>query len=184
MTSVSGCAVSRFFILAFCLTACLVVAQSVQAQGTYTVVHSFAGKPTDGAFANGELAQDTAGNFYGTTQQGGADNLGTVFKLEPGGVVTTVYAFGSGNAGANPEGGLLLDTDGNLFGTTTSGGPGGGVGTVFRLEPNGTVKSLHTFSINDDAGPPSSRLVTNNGYLYGITSTGEARPVVAAPFLE
>src|ERR1700722_1501837 len=61
-----------------------------QAQ-TYTIVHSFAGKPNDGAFANGEVTQDSAGNFYGTTEEGGTDEDGSVFSIDPNGGVTTFF---------------------------------------------------------------------------------------------
>jgi uncharacterized repeat protein (TIGR03803 family) len=164
---------NRFLSAVVCLVAlCSVAARSAQAQ--YSVVYSFAGAPNDGAFANGELTQDAEGNFYGTTQRGGTGNGGTVFKLDSTGAVTILGSLGAANVnvGVLPEGGLLLDTEGNFYGTTTSGGPGGGEGTVFRLSPSNTLKSLHTFGYGNSGGGPFSRLVTRNGYLYGIAANG------------
>ncbi|HKS71431.1 MAG TPA: choice-of-anchor tandem repeat GloVer-containing protein, partial [Ktedonobacterales bacterium] len=73
------------------------------------------------------------GNFYGTTRTGGADNDGTVFKITPAGVETVIYSFtGGASDGAAPAAALIQGSDGNLYGTTTAGGPSG-YGTVFVL---------------------------------------------------
>src|SRR5271155_23420 len=82
-----------------------VASLSADAQ-SYTIVHSFAGPPNDGAFANGDLIQDTAGDLYGTTYNGGAFNYGTVFKLDQSGGVTILHSF-TGHDGSSPRGGLL-----------------------------------------------------------------------------
>jgi len=149
---------------------CLVAARPAQAQ-TYTVLHSFTGAPSDGAFANGELVQDAAGNLYGTTSEGGTHNDGTVFKLDPGGVVTILHSFDFANDGVQPAGGLLLDAKGNLYGTTPEGGHGG-QGTVFRIDTDDVFKTLYSFKGGSDGGWPRSRLVTINGDLYGTTTLG------------
>ena len=151
----------------------LLTTVAAQAQ-TYSVVYSFAGAPNDGAFANGELTQDSAGNFYGTTVRGGVGNSGTIFELDASGVESTLQSFGASNvnAGGLPEGGLLLDTQGNLYGTTAQGGPGGGAGTVFKFATNNTLKALHSFGFGEDGSQPESRLVTINGDLYGVTLDG------------
>jgi uncharacterized repeat protein (TIGR03803 family) len=162
----------RFGIVLCLVFVCFLATLAGHAQ-TYTIVHSFAGAPNDGAFANGELTQDSAGNFYGTTVRGGVGNSGTIFELDASGVESTLQSFGASNvnAGGSPEGGLLLDTQGNLYGTNTGGGPGGGAGTVFKFATN-TLKSLHTFGFGEDGGQPRSRLVTINGDLYGVTLDG------------
>jgi uncharacterized repeat protein (TIGR03803 family) len=132
-----------------------------QAQ-TYTIVHSFAGKPNDGAFANGEVTQDSAGNFYGTTEEGGTDEDGSVFKMDAGGEVTILYSFTDGSDGRAPQAGLLLDTQDNLYGTTQE--------AVFRLSPeNDAFKTIHMFGIGNDGGGTRSRMVTNKGDLYFVT---------------
>jgi uncharacterized repeat protein (TIGR03803 family) len=151
---------------AICLVAlCFIVAGSAKAQ--YSVVHNFAGTPNDGAFPNGELIQDAAGNLYGTTDEGGAGNNGAIFRLDTDGVITILNDLTSDAGGGRPEGGLLRDEVGNFYGTT-SFDPGG----VFRLDVNNSLKSLHAFGIGDDGGNPISRLVTINGDLYGVTTEG------------
>jgi uncharacterized repeat protein (TIGR03803 family) len=101
--------------------------------GTFTLLHTFDG--TDGTYPTGALIQATDGNFYGTTQYGGAYNQGTIFKVTPTGTVTTLYSFcpqAHCNDGANPYAGLILGSDGVFYGTTFNGG-GGNDGTVFSL---------------------------------------------------
>ena len=100
--------------------------------GTETVLHSFAGQSAgDGSDPSGSLLLGSDGNFYGTTQAGGSDNDGTVFKMTPAGVETVVYSFTGGSSdGAGPAAALIQGSDGNLYGTTTGGGPSG-YGTVF-----------------------------------------------------
>ena len=110
--------------------------------GTETVLYRFAGG-SDGSLPTGRLVFDKAGNLYGTTLYGGGSNCdygcGTIFKLTPAGVETVLYRFTGGADGANPVGGLVLDAQGNLYGTTEAGGRSGcggrGCGTVFRLTP-------------------------------------------------
>jgi uncharacterized repeat protein (TIGR03803 family) len=103
-------------------------------RGTLTTLHSFCpqGACTDGAYPQGgQLVLATDGNFYGTTYLEGANDAGTVFKITPGGKLTTLYAF-AGTDGASPLGALVQDTNGNLYGTTAAGGAYGD-GTVFSL---------------------------------------------------
>ncbi len=114
----------------------------VTPSGEERVLYSFcpAGEPPcpDGQGPLGGLVRDLYGNFYGTTQYGGASGeWGTVFKLTPGGVETVLYSFTFGADGVEPNGGLVLDRHGNLYGTTSAGGGSGcngfGCGTVFKL---------------------------------------------------
>lgn len=100
--------------------------------GTETILYAFAGGG-DGANPFAGLVQGSDGNFYGTTQNGGASNSGTVFKLTPSGAETMLHSFaGGGSDGATPYSGLVQGSDGNLYGTTNQGGPNG-YGTVFRV---------------------------------------------------
>ena len=156
--------------LAAAVVITLAVAQPSHAQ-TYTVIHNFANYPTDGAYPNGELVQDAAGNFYGTTQNGGASACGTVFKLDPAGVLTVLYSFSCLAGGDGPEGGLFRDTDGSFYGTT-SGGGAYGLGTVFKLDTNNVLTTLHNFQGGPDGARPSFRMVSVNGELYGTTLHG------------
>ncbi len=167
-----------------------------QSAWTLSVLHSFAGAP-DGATPAAGLALDKAGNLYGTTEAGGAFGdvqfaTGTVFKLtKPAGAgawsETILHSFkASKTDGASPTGELILDSAGNLYGTTDYGGSGieplpgfVGSGTAFELEKpvTGTTwKSviLHSFS-NDlfDGAIPAGRLVFDSaGNLYGLTAIG------------
>jgi uncharacterized repeat protein (TIGR03803 family) len=154
-----------------CLLALLfVAAPQVQAQ-TYTVIHSFAGAPNDGAFANGELVQDLAGNLYGTTNLGGSNDAGTIFMLDPSGVVTILHSFTDGDDGGHPQAGLIMDSAGNLYGTATTGGTNG-EGTVFELDTTKTLRVFFGFGLGDSGGGPWSRLVTIKGEFYGVASRG------------
>ena len=101
--------------------------------GIETVLYSFAGGTGDGSAPAAGLLQASDGNFYGTTKTGGANGVGTVFKLTPAGVETVIYSFTGGSSdGAGPAAALIQGSDGNLYGTTTAGGPSG-YGTVFVL---------------------------------------------------
>lgn len=104
--------------------------------GTETVLYSFTGKNGDGDLPLAGLIRDKAGNFFGTTTQGGGNGClagcGIVFKLAADGTETVLYAFGSGSLGAEPFAGLIEGAHGRLYGTTYKGGKYG-YGTVFRL---------------------------------------------------
>ncbi len=146
-----------------------------------SVAYSFAFKGTDGAVASTGLISDGAGNFYGTTSEGGGYDSGAAFKLAPanGGHWTEslVHNFGSGLDGATPAGGLILDNSGNFYGTTTAGGVHD-VGTVFEISPKQgggwTEQALHFFNLNGtDGGYPYSGVVFDaSGNLYGTTQAG------------
>ena len=145
--------------------------------GTETVLHSFAGYPKDGANPWAALIQDSAGNLYSTTELGGAHQLGTVFKLTKTGKETILHSF-KGNAhddGGKPEAGLILDKEGNLYGTTYmgNGNRSHGRGTVFKLERNGTATVLHSFTGGTDGEYPVAGLIRDTaGNLYGTTLAG------------
>src|SRR4029077_16535283 len=100
----------------------------------------------DGAQSLGALFQTTKGSFFGATFAGGDYNYGTVFRLTPNGTLTTLYSFcAQANCpdGGFPSAGLVQATDGNLYGTTYINGSGG-VGTIFRITPYGTLTTLYT----------------------------------------
>ncbi|MGO9256281.1 MAG: choice-of-anchor tandem repeat GloVer-containing protein [Bryobacteraceae bacterium] len=105
---------------------------TITSSGTLTTLYSFGTANGDGSDPLGGLVQATDGNFYGTTSQGGLNDLGTIFRITPGGTLTTLHSFNSSD-GANPGTTLLQAADGNLYGTTVSGGANG-LGTVFRLQ--------------------------------------------------
>ena len=154
----------------------------VSPDGTETVLHSFAGGPNDGASPYAGLVRDSAGNLYGTTFEGGANGLigggsGTVFEVSANGTETVLYSFGASSTdGFAPQGALVRDAAGNLYGTTYAGGTQGG-GTVFRLSLSGKETLLHSFaapgSVGGDGSSPEGNLVPDGaGSLYGSTPTG------------
>ena len=139
--------------------------------GKETVLYSFEGG-MDGLHPDGGLAIDPAGNLYGTTVYGGASNYGTVFEVDRSGTETVLHSFTGGTDGAYPYAGLILDSAGNLFGTT-SGGGGFNAGTVFEVDRTGKEVVLYTFSGGADGDGPEAGLARDAaGNLYGTTTDG------------
>ena len=95
------------------------------------------------------LIQATDGNFYGTTSSGGPSNSGTIFTITPSGDFAGPAHFSGSTDGAAPHAPLIQATDGNFYGTTSSGGASN-LGTVFRMAPSGTVTVLHAFTGGSD----------------------------------
>jgi uncharacterized repeat protein (TIGR03803 family) len=145
---------------------------AVDREGGESVVYSFTGG-SDGANPVGGVITDGAGNLYGTTKNGGDSSFGTVFELVAfGGGTKVLHTFTAGSDGANPEGSLVMDSDGNLYGTTLEGGALN-QGTAFKLPPKGKLKVLHSFDGNNDGRYPSSGLVRDgDGNLYGTNVGG------------
>jgi uncharacterized repeat protein (TIGR03803 family) len=146
-----------------------------------SVVFSFAGEE-GGEYPSTELVMDSAGSLYGTSVLGGDFGGGTVFQLTKSGDTwthTVLHSFRGGvNDGAQPYGGVTLDADGNLYGTTVEGGSGGacegGCGIAYKLTA-GTwnLSILHHFTGGADGSGPGAGLTFDaNGRLYGMTPTG------------
>jgi uncharacterized protein (TIGR03437 family) len=138
--------------------------------GALTTLYSFG--PNDGTLSAG-LIQATDGNLYGTTPEGGVYGNGTVFKITTGGTLTTLYSFEPGPNGYNPYGALIQAADGNLYGTTSMGGPTTG-GTVFKITPGGTLTTLYSLSAPDGYSPYGQLMQGNDGNFYGTTRFGGA----------
>ena len=147
----------------------------LDAAGAETVLYSFTGGP-DGGGPYAGLIRDAEGNLYGTTAFGGATGSGTVFKLDTAGTLTVLHTFTGGADGYNPYAGLIQDSAGNLYGTTTYGGSASktsGYGVVFKIDPAGTETVLYTFTGRDDGGQPFAGLFRDSaGNLYGTASSG------------
>ena len=140
--------------------------------GNFTVLHSFGGTGQDGAVPYAALIRDAAGNFYGTTMAGGRYRFGTVFKLDPAGNETVLYAFTGGADGQSPWANVVMDKNGNLFGTTAFGGVYGD-GTVFELDPTGKETVLHSFDSPIDGNAVIAPLILDSaGNLYGTADEG------------
>ena len=148
--------------------------------GTLTTLYSFCAQSgcTDGQFAGG-LIEAADGYLYGTTYGGGPYGGGTVFKITPGGKLTTIYGFcAQGSAcmdGNAPSASLVQAASGDFYGTTYGGGAYDS-GTIFKITPNGTLTTLYSFCPQagcPDGELPSKPLVqASNGDLYGITTAG------------
>ena len=181
-----------FAVVLACATA---LPTSAAAAWSEKVLHHFVKAP-DGEYPETGLVMDGKGNLYGATYVGGATDNGAIFELSPpatsGGSwkETVIYSFGGGNDGTNPSSALVLDANGNLFGTTEAGGggncasmgPGPGCGAVFELSPptkaggDWTETILHRF-INGAAGGadgnrPSNLIAGPDGRFYGTTGLG------------
>jgi uncharacterized repeat protein (TIGR03803 family) len=144
---------------------------------TFTALHSFNGAG-DGSQPSGGLIADQSGSLYGTTQFFGSKKSGTVFKLTPtksGYAFSVIYTFHGGNDGAYPLAGLIADTAGALYGTTSGGGTGK-QGTVFKLTPTRTgyaERIVYSFQGGSDgSGPAAALLAGANGSFYGTTLGG------------
>lgn len=142
---------------------------------TFTTLVNFAG--TNGAVPVAPLVQGFDGNFYGTTNGGGAHSYGTVFKLTPTGTLRTLYNFALTD-GSYPAVKLVQAANGSFYGTTNAGGPVAcpnsteGCGTVFKITPSGTLTTLHNFEGTDGYYPEAALIQGTDGNFYGATGQG------------
>jgi len=160
------------------------------AKATEKVLYRFTGG-ADGGSPSSSLVMDVAGNLYGTTGAGGdltqcsGGGCGTVFELQPSGngksQEKVLYAFQGGSDGSFPDGNLVFDAGGNLYGTTSDGGTSTncsteGCGTVFELSPNSngtwTKTVLYNFQNEPDGAFPAGLILDATGSLFGTTPRG------------
>ncbi len=132
--------------------------------GTLTTLYNFGLVATDGSHPSA-LIQATDGNFYGTTSFGGPMNAGTIFMMTPSGTLTTLYSFGEDSLGSDPTG-LIQASDGNFYGTTANGS------TVFKFTPMGQLIVLHAFTGPDGSSPTAGVIQATDGNFYGTTQYG------------
>jgi uncharacterized repeat protein (TIGR03803 family) len=154
--------------------------------GAFTSLYDFSSVPgCSGCVMPNGLIQGTDGNFYGTTGGGGANYGGSIFKITPSGVLTTLYSFCAGGDpctdGEGPKAALIQATDGNLYGTTYRGGASSAqcyettCGTVFTVDPTtGTLTTLHSFEYTDGGNSQAGLIQANDGNFYGTTAWGGA----------
>jgi uncharacterized repeat protein (TIGR03803 family) len=140
--------------------------------GGFSVPFTFNGNNGHNSVA--PLVQGSDGNLYGTAIQGGTNNIGVVFKITPiSGTMTVLYNFTGSGDGALPYGGLVLASDGNLYGTTSQATASSGCGTIFRIS-SGNFQTIFTFPSDGSLGcnPQTTLVQHTNGILYGDTNTG------------
>jgi uncharacterized repeat protein (TIGR03803 family) len=152
--------------------------------GAERTIYNFTGG-NDGKFPSPGLTQDSAGNLYGTTVEGGGTGCGgygcgIVYKVTPSGSETILHSFTGGTDGAEPNASPILDSAGNLYGTAIEGGnlcsinPGGtGCGTVWKIDTSGNFTVLYSFMGSTDGWYPEAGLVMDSsGNLYGDAGGG------------
>lgn len=159
-----------------------IVGGATETPGALVTLATFNGS-SNGRNPQGMLTIDDAGNIYGTTDRGGTDDLGTVFKIAGGataspGTLTTLAMF-SGTNGSRPiSGGIVIDDEGNLYGTTREGG-GSDFGTVYKIDGGatstpGSLTTVVTFDGTNGRQPQSALITDAAGNLYGTTVRGGA----------
>ncbi len=144
----------------------------ISADGSsFLTLVKFAG--SNGNAPSASLVDGGDGNFYGTTRYGGANGLGTIFRVSPAGSLSTVYSFGAAS-GTNPTATLVKGADGSLYGAAPSNGPNGR-GTVFRVTTGGALTVLHAFGTADGASYPAAVTLGADGSVYGTANSGGAK---------
>ncbi|HZM06165.1 MAG TPA: choice-of-anchor tandem repeat GloVer-containing protein [Candidatus Saccharimonadales bacterium] len=141
-----------------------------------TLIWSFAFNLTNGFYPLAGLVQGADGNFYGTTFEGGTNNIvnggnGTIFVINSNGVFTNLYSFKNGADGANPYASLAQGSDGNFYGTTYSGGTNS-EGAIFKITPRGVLTPLVSFNGTNGSYPEAALLLAADGNFYGTTFSG------------
>jgi uncharacterized repeat protein (TIGR03803 family) len=136
--------------------------------GALATLYNFCGKSNcpDGSDPYSALVEASDGNFYGTAYDGGANGVGTVFRITPGGDLTTIHSFDGGD-GDNPWAGLILGHDGSFYGTTYEGGKFGG-GTLFKITPEGSLVTVYSFD-SSEGYPAAGVIQASDGNFYGTT---------------
>jgi uncharacterized repeat protein (TIGR03803 family) len=150
--------------------------------GSFNTIYNFCSLPNcaDGSSPGAALIQATGGNLFGTTSAGGPvsgcdmANCGTIFKITPGGKLTTLYNFCSEPNcadGGQSGSGVIQGTDGLFYGSTTNGGANGD-GTLFKISSAGKLTVLHAFDDLDGAAARGALMQDTNGIFYGTTASG------------
>ena len=188
MLAKTGCILKELYtrfptpaLIVAVLTFALMIGNSQAFAATEKVLWSF-GAGGDGIGPSGGLVMDASGNFYGTTSGGGNNGIGTevgvIFKLTTAGQESVLWNFGLGNDGQSPTSGVILDSSGNLYGTTAEGGlyensDSDAGGTVFKLTTAGQESVLWNFGNGNDGHLAYPGLVVDaNGNFFGATAAG------------
>ena len=148
------------------------IVYQLDVKGHEKVLYSFTGiDDGDGANPSAGVIRDTNGNLYGTTANGGASDAGVVYELDATGHESVLHAFTGGADGANPSSGVVRDSAGNLYGTTSHGGAAN-AGVVYEIDATGQETVLYSFSGGTDGAGPNSLFRDTAGNLFGTTAGG------------
>lgn len=149
-----------------------------QYTGSLKTIHVFRDK-ADGEWPDQAPVTDASGNIYGTTHvQSGANFAGAIWKISSSGAFSVLHDMAGATDGFAPNSPLIVNADGYLYGTTASGGPSG-LGTVFRISPEGAFEVVHSFTGGTDGANPTGSLVSNaEGAIFGATQTGTVFKIV------
>jgi uncharacterized repeat protein (TIGR03803 family) len=142
----------------------------VTTSGTFTLLHSFSGGASDGAYPTGGFTLGTDGNLYGTTQMGGSGSQGVVFKMTTAGAVTVLHTFNAGTDGVFPWGPPILASDGNYYGTASGGEKNNGL--VYKITSTGTFTIVYKFDGTHGTYPIAPPTQGMDGLLYVPVSEG------------
>jgi uncharacterized repeat protein (TIGR03803 family) len=152
---------------------------SVTTAGTFNLLHTFIGDfggsapAPEGANPYSRLDVGPDGNFYGTTESGGASGYGVVFKMTPSGAITVLHDFTGGADDAGPTGRLIVGSDGLLYGTTSGGAVSNG--SVYRVKRDGTAfTTLYKLALDGTQGmrPAGGLKSMSDGNYYGVAQFG------------
>ncbi len=150
------------------------IGTTVVAQSKYAVKTLATFNNTNGSLPGGGLVMDAGGNLFGVTKSGGANNDGTVYEIAAGTHALNTVATFNGANGTEPFGSLLIDSSGNLFGTTFQGATGN-YGTIFEIDSaTHTLSTIVTFDRSNGAGPTGNLIADGSGNLFGTTQVGGA----------
>jgi uncharacterized repeat protein (TIGR03803 family) len=143
---------------------------------SFKLLHTFTGHYIFGQFPEGALVRDAAGDLFGATAWGGADDKGVVFELDSSGDETIVHAFDRTSGNGQFPSGLTIDPAGNIYGTTLLGGGSPkcrqGCGVVFKIDPSHVITILHRFNRENGEKPIGDLVRDDAGNLYGVTGDG------------
>jgi uncharacterized repeat protein (TIGR03803 family) len=149
----------------------------ITANGSVTELHQFSG--SDGSNPSAPLVQGSDGNFYGTTESGGANGDGTIFQMTPAGSLVTLHNFNLTDGVA--PGALVQGADGNFYGTASYGGANG-YGTIFKITSAGAFTLLYSFSNSDGSYPFAGLVQGTDGNFHGTTPSGGAHSLYGTVF--
>jgi len=167
--------VNKFFWASALVILLVLSANTHSTAQTYSVLYSFGNVTGDGISPSGTLARDSAGNLYGTTQSGGTQGVGIIFKLDSSNAETILYNFSLAPDAISPPYGVVRSNSGALYGSANGGRNGTqlGDGSIFKITASGTESVLHSFGNGTDGLNPSGGLIQDSkGNSYGVTVSG------------